>query len=138
MMTVAELPNSTGFVAQPGKLMRIVAVAKAMLEEARTTPCDAAGCEKFRRIYERTIDELDGVISTDLHAELSQLAVTFEQEAPSPSEIRVAQAELVGWLDGLMNGIVIAVQTQMADAESQAQAVVETVTDDRPHPGQYL
>ncbi len=137
-MTVAQFPNSTGFIARPGKLMRITSVAKAMLEEARTTPCDAAGCEKFKRIYQRTIDELDDVISDDLHAELLKLAVRCDETAPSPSEIRVAQAELVGWLDGLMNGIVIAVRSQMAEAEEQAEALEATATEDDYAPGQYL
>lgn len=137
-MTVAEFPNSTGLIVRPGKLMRITSVAKAMLEEARTTPCDAAGCEKFKRIYQRTIDELDDVISDDLHAELIKLAVRFDESAPSPSEIRVAQAELVGWLDGLMNGIVIAVRSQMAAAEEQAEALESTAADDEYVPGQYL
>jgi hypothetical protein len=137
-MTVAQFPNSTDFVARPGKLMRITSMAKAMLEEARSTPCDAAGCEKFKRIYQRTIDELDGVISDDLHAELIELAVRFDQSAPSPSEIRVAQAELVGWLDGLMNGIVVAVRSQMVEAEEQAEALEATTTDDGYVPGQYL
>ena len=137
-MTIAQLPDATGFVARPGKLMRITAVAKAMLEEARSTPCDAAGCEKFKKIYERTIAELQGVISADLHAELSELAVRFDDPAPSPSALRIAQAELVGWLDGLMNGIVIAVRSQQAEAEAQAEAIQDTVIDDRLMPGQYL
>ena len=137
-MTIAEFPDSTGLIVRPGKLMRITSVAKAMLEEARTTPCDAAGCEKFKRIYQRTIDELDDVISSDLHAELIKLAVRFDDSAPSPSEIRVAQAELVGWLDGLMNGIVVALRSQMAEAEEQAEALEATVADDDYAPGQYL
>lgn len=137
-MTVVQFPDSTGFIAQPGKLMRIATVAKAMLEEARSTPCDDAGCEKFRKIYERTIAELDGVISPELHAELTKLAVQFDDPRPSPSALRIAQAELVGWLDGLMNGIVIAVQSQIAEAQAQADAIQETVVDDGPMPGQYL
>ncbi len=136
-MTI-EFPDSTGLIVRPGKLMRITSVAKAMLEEARTTPCDAAGCEKFKRIYQRTIDELDDVISNDLHAELVKLAVRFDESAPSPSEIRVAQAELVGWLDGLMNGIVVALRSQMAEAEEQAEALEATAADDDYAPGQYL
>ena len=137
-MTIAAFPNSTAHIERPGKLMRITSIAKAMLEEARSTPCDAAGCEKFKKVYERTIAELDGVISPDLHAELTKLAVRFEDAAPSPSALRVAQAELVGWLDGLMNGIVVAVQSQMAEAQAQADAIQETVIDDRLLPGQYL
>ena len=137
-MTIAQFPNATAGIARPGKLMRITALANAMLEEARTAPCDSAGCEKFRKIYERTIDELDGVISPELHAELTELAVRFEDLAPSPSALRIAQAELVGWLDGLMNGIVVAVQTQYLEAQAQADAIQETVIDDRVMPGQYL
>jgi hypothetical protein len=137
-MTVVQFPNATSFIAQPGKLMRITTVAKAMLEEARTTPCDDAGCEKFKKIYERTIAELDGVISPELHDELRKLAVRFDDAAPSHSALRIAQAELVGWLDGLMNGIVVAVQAQFAEAQAQAEAIEETVVDDRVMPGQYL
>ncbi len=137
-MTVVQFPDSTGFIRQPGKLMRITTVAKAMLEEARSTPCDDAGCEKFKRIYERTIAELDGVISPELHAELTKLAVRFEDPRPSHSALRIAQAELVGWHDGLMNGIVIAVQSQFAEAQAQADAIQDTVIDDRLMPGQYL
>jgi hypothetical protein len=96
------------------------------------------GCENFKRIYERTIDELDGVISAELHAELSKLVVRLEDPAPSPSALRVAQAELVGWLDGLTNGTVIAVQSQFAEAQAQADATQDTVVDDRVMPGQYL
>ncbi|GMQ85237.1 MAG: hypothetical protein BMS9Abin07_0803 [Acidimicrobiia bacterium] len=118
--------------------MRIISVAKAMLEEARATPCDTAGCEKFKNIYERTIAELHGVVSEELHTELTDLAVRFDDPAPSPSALRVAQAELVGWLDGLMNGIVIAVQSQFVEAQEQADAIQETVIDDRSMPGQYL
>jgi hypothetical protein len=137
-MTATSQSNSVDFVVRPSKLMRITVMAKAMLEEARSTPCDAAGCEKFKRIYERTIAELDGVVSDDLHAELLKLAIRFDDPAPSHSELRVAQAELVGWLDGLVNGIVIAVRSQMADAEMNTMAVEEAATDDSPAPGQYL
>ena len=62
----------------------------------------------------------------------------FEDPAPSPSALRVAQAELVGWLDGLMNGIVVAVQSQYVEAQAQADAIQEAVVDDRLMPGQYL
>ncbi len=133
-MTTAQLANSTGYVARPGKLMRIISVAKAMLEEARTAPCDAPGCEKFKNIYERTIAELRGVVSEELHTELTHLAVRFDDPAPSPSALRVAQAELVGWLDGLMNGVIIAVQSEFVEAQEQAtqEMVVNAL------PGQYL
>jgi hypothetical protein len=78
------------------------------------------------------------VISPELHDELRKLAVRFDDAAPSHSALRIAQAELVGWLDGLMNGIVVAVQAQFAEAQAQAEAIEETVVDDRVMPGQYL
>ncbi len=135
-MTTVQLSNSTGYIARPGKLIRIISVAKAMLEEARSTPCDAPGCEKFKNIYERTIAALRGVVSEELHTELTNLAVRFDDPAPPPSTLRIAQAELVGWLDGLMNGIAIAVQSQFVEAQEQADAIQETVIDSLP--GQYL
>lgn len=122
-------------VRHPGKLMRLAAVARAMLDEARATPCDAEGCERFRRIYERTLHELAGLLSDDLKVELAYLTVTFDQPSPSPSEIRTAQAELVGWLEGLFDGITAAAMTQQAEAEEQA-AQIAAAADDRP--GLYL
>ena len=82
-MISTQLPPAAEFVARPGKLVRITAVARAMLEEARTTPCDAAACERFCNICERTIAELDRVVSADLHAELVALAVPFDDAAAS-------------------------------------------------------
>ncbi len=113
-------------------------MARAMLEEARTAPCDAAGCEKFKRIFRRTLAELDDVISDDLHAELTQLAVRFGESTPSPSEIRVAQAELVRWLDELMNGIVVAFRTKTIESEEQAEALEAASAGDEYVPGLYL
>ena len=129
--------SPTESVRQPGKLMRLAAVARAMLDEARTTPCDADGCERFRRIYERTLHELAGLLSDDLKVELAYLTVTFDEPSPSPSEIRAAQAELVGWLEGLFNGIAAAAMTQQAEAEEQAAEIAAAAdADDRP--GLYL
>jgi hypothetical protein len=109
------------------KLMRIAVVSRAMLDEARSAPCDAAGCERFRRIYEKTISELGGVLPAPLRNELVFLSVTFEASSPSPSEIRVAQAELVGWLEGLLDGIA-----------ASAMAGIGAPWDEQDMPGQYL
>jgi len=92
--------------------MRLASVANAMLSEASTALCDAAGCERLRAIYERTLDELSTLLSDDLQVELSYLSVVFEDQSPSPSELRVAQAEFVGWLEGLLNGIAASVRSQ--------------------------
>ncbi len=111
-------------IQEPEKLIRLAAMAKFMLEEARSTPCDTAGCKRFRRIYERTLHELRELLSEDLQVELTFLTVTFEKSSPTPSELQIAQAELVGWLEGLFNGIAAATMSQQSD--------------DRPMPGQYL
>jgi len=125
-------------INEPEKLIRLAAMAKFMLDEARTTPCDAAGCERFRRIYERTLHELGGLLSSDLQVELAFLTVTFEKASPTPSELQVAQAELVGWLEGLFNGIAAATMSQQSEAQDRATAIAGVDTDDRPMPGQYL
>jgi hypothetical protein len=124
------------YITEPGKLVRITTMARALLEEARSTPCDAAGCERLRRIHDRVIAELTGVISSDLHEELLTLAVRFDQDSPTPSEVRVAQAELVGWLEGLMAGMVV---TAGAEATS-SQAPTDTAGsfDETEAPGLYL
>lgn len=119
-------------IHEPEKLIRLAAMAKFMLDEARSTPCDAAGCERFRRIYERTLHEVEGLLSDDLKVELEYLTVTFEKPSPTPSELQVAQAELVGWLEGLFNGIAAATMSQLADTADEEEQ------DDRPMPGQYL
>ena len=125
-------------IQQPEKLIRLAAMAKFMLDEARSTPCDTAGCERFRRIYERTLHELGGLLSTDLQVELAFLTVTFEKSSPTPSELQIAQAELVGWLEGLFNGIAAATVSQQSDTHDRARAIAEVEADGRPMPGQYL
>jgi hypothetical protein len=124
------------YITEPGKLVRITTMARALLEEARSTPCDAAGCERLRRIHDRVIAELTGVISSDLHEELLTLAVQFDQATPTPSEVRVAQAELVGWLEGLMAGMMVTTGT--GAAALQAPTDTAPILDETEAPGLYL
>ena len=142
-MTVHHLPTPTQpqqSVRHPEKLIRLAGLARAMLDEARQAPCDQAGCERLRRIYERTLSQLGGLLSPDLQAELVYLTDTFETESPTPSEIRVAQAELVGWLEGLIDGLAAAALNQWYAAGEQAgeEGVEVPGLDARPMPGQYL
>ena len=125
-------------IDEPEKLIRLAAMARFMLNEARTTPCDAEGCERFRRIYERTLHELEELLPEELKTELEYLTVTFEMASPTPSELQIAQAELVGWLEGLFNGIAAATMSQQTEAQERAMAIADVETDDRPMPGQYL
>ena len=128
-MTAQTVPvqriGQDSYVERPGKLMRVAAVARAMLDEARETPCDEAGCERFRAIYERTIDELSSLLSEDLRDELGHLTAPFLITSPSPSELRVAQAELVGWLEGLFAGLAAAAAGQAQEAVANTAAVAE-------------
>ena len=129
-----QTPTIAEPVLEPDKLIRLASMAKAMLEEARTAPCDAEGCERMRRIYERTLSQVSTLLPSRLQVELAFLSVTFEQPSPSPSELRVAQAELVGWLEGLFDGIAATTYSQdLADEKD-----LEAALDDRPMPGQYL
>ena len=136
-MTAQPIQRTEGsYIHSPDKLMRVAAVARAMLAEARETPCDEAGCERFRAIYEDTVTELSTLLSQDLQRELGHLAVPFLAESPSPSELRV-QAELVGWLEGLFSGIAAAAAGPAQGAAAQAAAVAD-VAGDGPSRGNYL
>jgi Protein of unknown function (DUF2587) len=97
-------PSET--VTEPGKVMRIGSMVKQLLEEVRTSPLDAASRERLAEIYERSIVELSDALSPDLQDELHNLALPFKDgEVPSESELRIAKAQLVGWLEGLFHGI---------------------------------
>ena len=123
-------------ITEPQKLVRMATMARAMLEEARSAPCDAAGCERLKRIHDRVIAELASAVSVDLHEELLTLSVRFDEVAPSPSEVRVAQAELVGWLEGVMAGIVATANIGKLDPNGENNPR-EQVGDTAPH-GLYL
>ncbi|MFV1960588.1 MAG: proteasome activator [Acidimicrobiia bacterium] len=124
------------YITEPGKLVRITTMARALLEEARSTPCDAAGCERLRRIHDRVIAELTDVISIELHEELLALAVQFDQASPTPSEVRIAQAELVGWLEGLMAGMVVMANTEATTPQTPTD--IPARLDETEAPGLYL
>jgi hypothetical protein len=117
----AESPQArpTGdAVAQPAKLLRIAAMVRELLEETRQATIDEKGRIRLRQIYERSLQELTDVLSEDLQRELSALAGPLEG-VPSGSEIRVAQAQLVGWLEGLFHGIQAALWAQHMAARQQ-------------------
>lgn len=107
-------------VTQPAKVMRIGSMIKQMLEEVRMTSLDEASRERLAEVYERSIIELSEAISEDLRAELRSLALPFDHdEVPSEAELRVAKAQLVGWLEGLFHGIQASLMAQQAVAQQQ-------------------
>lgn len=108
----------TETISEPAKLLRIVSMVRELLEETRQTSIDERGRTHLRQIYERSLSELKDVLSPDLQQELAALSIPMEG-VPSESEIRVAQAQLVGWLEGLFHGIQAAMWTQQMAARAQ-------------------
>ena len=115
-----EPAPDTEFVGQPGKVMRIGTMVKQLLEEVKAAPLDDASRSRLARIYQRSIDELGEALSPDLQEELRSLAPPFAAgNAPSDAELRVAQAQLVGWLEGLFHGIQATLFAQQLAARQQ-------------------
>jgi hypothetical protein len=106
-------------VTQPTKLIRIASMVRQMLDEVRRAPLDDAGRRRLREIHEKSVHELETVLSPELQKELSEVVLPFTSEAPTESELRLAQAQLVGWLEGLFHGIQATLFTQQAVAQSQ-------------------
>jgi Protein of unknown function (DUF2587) len=115
-----EVAN-TEQITQPTKLIRIASMVRSMLDEVRRAPLDDAGRKALREIHEKSVDELEGVISPDLRSELEEMQLPFSSETPSESELRLAQAQLVGWLEGLFHGIQATLFTQQAMAQQQLE-----------------
>jgi proteasome activator-like protein len=110
-----------GMVEQPAKVMRIGTMIKQLLEEVRAAPLDEAGRQRLREIHESSIRELEQGLSPDLRAELDRLTLPFGTGVPSEAELRIAQAQLVGWLEGLFHGIQTALFAQQMAARAQLE-----------------
>ena len=120
-------------VEQPAKVMRIGTMIKQLLEEVRAAPLDEAGRVRLREIHQSSIKELEDGLAPDLRAELSRLSLPFSEETvPSEAELRIAQAQLVGWLEGLFHGI----QTALFAQQMAARAQLEQMRGGRALPGQ--
>ncbi|MDF8266424.1 bacterial proteasome activator family protein [Luteipulveratus flavus] len=116
--------NPADQVEQPAKVMRIGSMIKQLLEEVRNAPLDDAGRKRLADIHRRSIAELKDGLSDDLVEELERIALPFsEEQAPSDAELRIAQAQLVGWLEGLFHGIQTAIVAQQMAAQAQLQAM---------------
>ena len=111
-------PEPQPTVSEPSKLIRIASMTRAMLDEVREAPLDEAGRGRLVSIYEGSIDELKEVLSDDLVEELDAVFVPITEE-PSEAELRVAQAQLVGWLEGLFHGIQASLISQQMAATAQ-------------------
>ena len=110
----------TGMVEQPAKVMRIGTMIKQLLDEVRSAPLDDAARARLAEIHERSLHELEEGLSPELVAELHRITLPLaEDSAPSDAELRIAQAQLVGWLEGLFHGIQTALVAQQMAAQSQ-------------------
>lgn len=114
-----EAADDVEQVTRPTKLIRIASMVRGMLDEVRRAPLDDAGRRRLREIHERSLAELEGILSPELKKELTEVVLPFTSEAPSESELRLAQAQLVGWLEGLFHGIQATLFTQQASAQQQ-------------------
>jgi hypothetical protein len=111
--------ESTESIEQPAKLLRIGSMVKQLLEEVRLAPLDEASRGRLREIYEQSIRELSGGLSPDLVAELDRISIPFDSPTPSDAELRIAHAQLVGWLEGLFHGIQATLVAQQVAARAQ-------------------
>ncbi len=137
-------PDVGEFIQQPAKLLRITSMIRGLLEEVRQSSLDESGRKRMREVYESSRNELKDVLSEDLQRELEALAFPLEG-TPSESEIRVAQAQLVGWLEGLLHRIQAALWAQHMQARAQLEEMRRrglpgAVNDEtgKPPSGQYL
>jgi Protein of unknown function (DUF2587) len=117
----AAIKNVTDLVEQPAKVMRIGRMVQQLLEEVKAAPVDEAGRKRLARVLHTSISELKDGLAPELDEELARLIHPFEEEAPSESELRIAQAQLVGWLEGLFHGIQTAIYAQQMSARSQLE-----------------
>ena len=117
-----EKISVTDLVQQPAKVMRIGTMIKQLLEEVRAAPLDEASRSRLREIHSTSIRELEDGLAPELRDELQRLALPFSEDTvPTDAELRIAQAQLVGWLEGLFHGIQTALFAQQMAARAQLE-----------------
>lgn len=137
-------PDPKDAVHQPAKVMRIATMVRQLLEEVRHSSLDEAGRSRLADIYETSVRELGEVLSQDLKDELARLSLPFDADSPTDAELRIAHAQLVGWLEGLFHGIQAMLFAQHAESQARFEEVRRRslpAGEDAPpphQPGQYL
>jgi hypothetical protein len=117
-----EQQGPGALVEEPAKVMRIGTMIKQLLEEVRSAPLDDASRQRLRKILSVSVDELEQALAPELRDELNRLSTPFDSEVtPSDAELRIAQAQLVGWLEGLFQGIQTALFAQQMAARAQLE-----------------
>jgi len=117
----ADADDPSRLIEQPAKVMRIGTMIKQLLEEVRAAPLDVAGRQRLMEIHRRSITELEDGLAPELRDELERLSLPFEEGTPSEPELRIAQAQLVGWLEGLFHGIQAALVAQQMATRMQLE-----------------
>jgi hypothetical protein len=113
----------TELVEQPAKVMRLGTMIKQLLEEVKEAPLDEAGRARLAEIHRRSLTELERGLAPELVEELERITLPLTGDAPSEAELRIAQAQLVGWLEGLFHGIQTAIVAQQMAAQQQLQQI---------------
>ncbi len=137
-----EAEGATEAVQHPAKVMRIGTMVRQLLEEVRQAPLDEASRNRLREIYETSVQELGDVLSPELKDELARLSLPFDEgNPPSEAELRVAHAQLVGWLEGLFHGIQATLFAQQMGMRAQLEEMRRRglpPSGGESRPGQYL
>jgi hypothetical protein len=139
----------TEMVEQPAKVMRIGNMIRQLLEEVRAAPLDEKSRARLKEIHQSSISELEDGLAPELVSELERLSLPFDEELPSEAELRVAQAQLVGWLEGLFHGIQTTLFAQQMAARAQLEQMRRALprgmmppepeqSQQRPGSGPYL
>ncbi len=135
-----DLSELTDLVEQPAKVMRIGSMIRQLLEEVKSAPLDDASRNRLKEIHRSSIKELESGLAPELVEELERLSLPFTEDAtPSDAELRIAQAQLVGWLEGLFHGIQTAIYAQQVSARAQFEQMRRALPSGGPgQPGQGL
>ena len=142
--TIEAEEDGGSFITEPSKLIRIASMTRAMLDEVRAAGVDEAGRHRLAAIYENSLEQLHDSLSDDLQDELHSIFQPLHKEETSESELRIVQAQLVGWLEGLFHGIQASLFSQQAAAAAQLDEMrkrraLEAASDESGRsPGQYL
>jgi hypothetical protein len=139
--------NVADLVEQPAKVMRIGSMIKQLLDEVKSAPLDEAARQRLKQIHATSIKELEDGLAPELIEELERLSLPFTDDSvPSEAELRIAQAQLVGWLEGLFHGIQTALFAQQMAARAQLEQMRRQAIEGSdpqghipgPHSGPYL
>ena len=129
----------SGAITEPAKVMRIGSMVKQLLDEVRDMDLDEPSRERLAEIYERSVVELSEALSPDLQEELRMLALPFDEDTvPTEPELRIAKAQLVGWLEGLFHGIQASLVAQQMAARQQLEQMRQIGPGGQPQPGQQM